>query len=391
MTAYQVIDRIGAMVRRALWSGVLTASGGLRTDGRLPDGPCVLVANHASHADTAALLAALPAGRRPMVAAAADYWFTGCWRRLAGRWLAGTFPVRRNGGGSTDLAVATALLASGHDVIVYPEGTRSRDGSVGTFHAGAARLAASAGVPLVPAGIHGTRTLLPVHGRPHHVRVSVRIGTPAASIADAQTSVSILASPIGAHRRPVDDSLLRHRLARFASTRTGLVFVGVWSIAEALSWPLLPEFALAVLAVAQPRRAPKLAVVAATGSLLGGVLMYLLSAHGLTPPAVLTTPRMHATAAGQFAAEGASAMAHQPLSGIPYKVYGAAAGHARVGLIPFVAASIPARGLRIVAAGLLAGLVGGLAHRWRRWYPFYLGVFLSLFTASLIGVLTSWS
>lgn len=162
---------VGAVARMVLWRAVLTLTGGLRVDGAagLPPGPCVIVANHSSHADTAALIAALSARRQPAVAAAADYWFRGGVRPAICRALCAAFPVRRSGGGSTDLAAAVRLLAAGHDVIVFPEGTRSRDGQTGDFHRGAARLAAAAGAPLVPAGISGTRALLPPGGptRPH--------------------------------------------------------------------------------------------------------------------------------------------------------------------------------------------------------------------------------
>ena len=172
----------GALARRALWKAVLALTGGLRIHGAagLPPGPCVIVANHSSHADTAALIAALPARRQPAVAAAADYWFGAGSRARICRVLCAAFPVRRSGGGSADLAAAAQLLAAGHDVIVFPEGTRSRDGTIGDFHGGAARLAAAAGAPLLPAGISGTRTLLPPGGpaRPRRAAVTVRFGVP---------------------------------------------------------------------------------------------------------------------------------------------------------------------------------------------------------------------
>jgi len=171
-----------------LWRAVLRLTGGLRVHGaaELPPGPCLIVANHSSHADTAALIAALPAWRKPVVAAAADYWFRGGFRPAICRALCAAFPVRRSGGGSADLAAATRLLAAGHDVIVFPEGTRSRDGQIGDFRRGAARLAAAAGAPLVPAGISGTRALLPPTGsgwaggpgRPCRATVTVRFGAP---------------------------------------------------------------------------------------------------------------------------------------------------------------------------------------------------------------------
>ena len=177
-----------AGARRVLWRAVLRLTGGLRVDGaaELPPGPCLIVANHSSHADTAALIAALPAWRKPVVAAAADYWFRGGFRPAICRALCGAFPVRRSGGGSADLAAAARLLAAGHDVIVFPEGTRSRDGQIGDFRRGAARLAAAAGAPLVPAGISGTRALLPPTGsgwaggpgRPCRATVTARFGAP---------------------------------------------------------------------------------------------------------------------------------------------------------------------------------------------------------------------
>jgi 1-acyl-sn-glycerol-3-phosphate acyltransferase len=197
-----------AVARRALWRAVLSLTGGLRFHGAagLPAGPCVIVANHCSHADTAALIAALPARRRPAVAAAADYWFRGAFRPKICRLLCKAFPVRRTGGGGTDLAAAARLLAAGHDVIVFPEGTRSRDGQTGDFHRGAARLAAAAGVPLVPAGISGTRTLLPPGGtahRPRRAAVTVRIGTPVSVTVPAERALmvrgpaSLACSPVG--------------------------------------------------------------------------------------------------------------------------------------------------------------------------------------------------
>jgi 1-acyl-sn-glycerol-3-phosphate acyltransferase len=380
---------IAAAARRVLWRTALTVSGGLRVDGDLPTGPCVLVANHASHADSAALVAALPARRRPVVAAAADYWYGRSVRRFACRTLVSTIPVRRHGGGRGDLAEATKLLAAGHDVIVYPEGSRSRDGSIARFHTGAADLAGAAGVPLVPVGIHGTRQLLPVHGRLHRAAVTVHIGAPVPDLTTARAAVTELAQP--AVRPPDADSRLRRRVAAFAASGAGLFTIAAWAFGEALMLPLLPEFALVILGLAAPRQALRLALVAATASVIGGAVMYGLSAHGVSLPAPLTTVRMHATAQQMVADRGAAALADQPMSGIPYKVFGAAAGRAHVGVLAFTARSVPARGLRIVIVGVLAGLAGAVLARWRRYYAALIAAFVLIFSAGLTAVVQSWS
>lgn len=168
----------GARLRRGLWRLVLRATGGLVVEGALPEGPCVVVANHRSHADTAALVAAVPAAHRPLVAAAADYWFAGPLRSWVCGRLVGGFAVRRDGRGFDDLAAAARELARGRTVVVFPEGTRSRDGRIARFRSGAGRLAELADVPLVPVGLTGTGDLLPVHGRLRRTRVTVRIGAP---------------------------------------------------------------------------------------------------------------------------------------------------------------------------------------------------------------------
>ena len=61
-------------------------------------------------------------------------------------------------------------------VIVYPEGTRSTDGTVGRFASGAVRLAHDLEVPVVPVALLGTADVLPKNGSFHAVPVEVRFG-----------------------------------------------------------------------------------------------------------------------------------------------------------------------------------------------------------------------
>jgi 1-acyl-sn-glycerol-3-phosphate acyltransferase len=147
----------------------------------LGDEAAVLVLNHTSHLDTAALLTALPGHvrARTVVAAAADYFFSSWWKGVGTALVFGTVPIERRGGAPT--ATPAQLLASGWNVVVFPEGTRSHDGWQGRFRPGAAALALSCGAPVVPIAVRGAYNAMPrgrswpAAGRP---RVRLRFGDP---------------------------------------------------------------------------------------------------------------------------------------------------------------------------------------------------------------------
>lgn len=174
--------RISSVLRNRLWRAVCAVSGGLTVTGRWgAPGGCVVVANHSSHADTAVLLAALPAGAQPVFAAAADYWFDVPVRRFVASSLIGILPVRRSGKDTYAqlLAAARPALKAGRTVVIYPEGTRSTDGSIAEFRSGAVRLARDCGVPIVPVAVLGTAEVLPKGASfISHAPMQVRIGEP---------------------------------------------------------------------------------------------------------------------------------------------------------------------------------------------------------------------
>lgn len=130
-------------------------------------GPVLFVANHASHMDTPALLRALPPRwrRRTAVAAAADYFYAD--KKLAATVALafGTVPLARKGGGLDGCTHLAELFADGWSLVLFAEGTRSRNGNVGALRSGAAVLAAEHGLPIVPVHIGGTHETMPTGRR----------------------------------------------------------------------------------------------------------------------------------------------------------------------------------------------------------------------------------
>ena len=76
---------------------------------------------------------------------------------------AGYIPVDRSRGRQAlkSLDEAAKRIADGTSVIIFPEGTRSRDGKLQPFKAGGMVLAIKAGVDIVPVAISGTYEILP--------------------------------------------------------------------------------------------------------------------------------------------------------------------------------------------------------------------------------------
>jgi 1-acyl-sn-glycerol-3-phosphate acyltransferase len=143
--------------------------------------PVVFVSNHSSHLDTPLILCSLPPHlrRNTAVVAAADYFFDSWWRGLATALAFNAVPIERRG--RTKNTIPFELIEDGWNLLLYPEGTRSPDGWVHPFRAGAALLCARTGRPAVPIAIRGAYRAMPrgrswpVRGRP---RVSVRYGGP---------------------------------------------------------------------------------------------------------------------------------------------------------------------------------------------------------------------
>lgn len=134
--------------------------GGWRVVGQehIPDeGGALIAANHISYLDPPAVGAALP--RRTYYLAKKELFALPLFGRFIRRCYA--LPVDREGNDKQAFRHAIRLLQAGELLTVFPEGTRSADGSLQAGRRGAALIAARAGVPLIPGSVCDTDQVLP--------------------------------------------------------------------------------------------------------------------------------------------------------------------------------------------------------------------------------------
>jgi 1-acyl-sn-glycerol-3-phosphate acyltransferase len=147
----------------------------LRRLGRehIPHDGVILAANHRSFLDPFAIGCCLG---RPIYFVAKEELFR---NPLVGWFLncMGAFPVRRGKSDDESVATSLALLDGGDAVVIFPEGTRIRTGSLAQPKRGVGRLALQSGAPVVPIAITGSEHAR-VGWRIKPVKVHVRFGPP---------------------------------------------------------------------------------------------------------------------------------------------------------------------------------------------------------------------
>lgn len=113
------------------------------------DRALVMASNHRSYADPVILTMPM---KKPVTYMAKEELFK---NKLFGWFITklGAFPVKRGSGDMQIIEDSVAILNSGRHLVIFPEGTRSKDGKVGKGKTGVALIAAKSGADVLPCGI----------------------------------------------------------------------------------------------------------------------------------------------------------------------------------------------------------------------------------------------
>lgn len=145
-------------------------------------GSYILIGNHSSHWDALCLTSMLPFRMRHRIfpAAAADYFFTSAPHTIFSSVFLNALPFHRRASPQQSLRICQELLRTpGNVLIIFPEGTRSATGELGSFKPGIGLLLAGSDVPVLPCAIRGAFESWPRGRRlPRLTRLEVSIGKP---------------------------------------------------------------------------------------------------------------------------------------------------------------------------------------------------------------------
>lgn len=140
----------------------------------------LVISNHSSHLDMGAVKTALGGyGDKLVTLAAADYFFAEGPRRFYFENFTNAVPLDRINPSREDIRRAQQLLEEGHNLLLFPEGTRSRSGDLQPFKRGVGMMALRFQVDVLPVFIKGAHEAMPRGAMfPRRRRLEVRIGAP---------------------------------------------------------------------------------------------------------------------------------------------------------------------------------------------------------------------
>jgi 1-acyl-sn-glycerol-3-phosphate acyltransferase len=190
------VNRLYRIVMRILRAGTRAAGIQVEVSGQqhVPPGiSCIFLSNHVSNLDPPVIFPAIPGMssvllkkelmRIPLLGTAMR--------------LANFVPVARGNrvdAAKASVAAASAALKSGLHILIFAEGTRSKDGRLAAFKRGPFYLAMETGAPIVPVAISGTEKMMRKHSAAIHPGVARIQMLPPIYPADFESRESLMAA-----------------------------------------------------------------------------------------------------------------------------------------------------------------------------------------------------
>ncbi len=182
---------------------------------------------------------------------------------------------------------------------------------------------------------------------------------------------------------------LYDRVLAWSAHRRGPAVLGGLSFAESSFFPIPPDVMLMPMALARPRCWWWFALIATVGSVLGGLLGYLIGVWAIEAIMPWLESSKYAAAFEQarewFSRWGFWAVLVAGFSPIPYKVFTIAAGAMTMNPLGFVLASFVGRGARFfLVSGLVAWAGPRIAPRMRQYIEWLGWLFVLLLVAAIL-------
>lgn len=142
----------------------------------------------------------------------------------------------------------------------------------------------------------------------------------------------------------------------FLTSKVGLRFVMIWSIAESFYWWVFPDYLMMLTGVYVRKFHPKVVLHATVGSAIGGVAAYLTGRWFPSTSATIlsNTPfineKMRLFTDQKFEEQGALGVIHHPASGVPFKVFAHKAGQRDLDFVSFMSVGVSLRASRFALA-----------------------------------------
>jgi membrane protein YqaA with SNARE-associated domain len=185
---------------------------------------------------------------------------------------------------------------------------------------------------------------------------------------------------------------LNREIENFLTSKQSNYLIFFWALSEALIWFIIPEFLLLLVIFMRTRLKRNILIFDILGTIAGTVLAFVINlpAH-LIEKLPYIQPSMVQQTADWFEKNGLFALAYQPFSGIPYKVFAYLGANYHILIIVFIAAAVLVRVARYFIFYTLFNNLYPYLHKFvYRYYVILFVVAVFIFSFLLLQVYQSY-